>query len=143
MNRTIISEFDVALGDCDPAGIVFFPNYARWMDEASRNYLVKMGAPSWQTMAPTRGALGMQVLEAHTRFRLPATYGTHLHVHTRVTEWRENAFVQEHVVKRGDEILCESTEVRAFVVQSDEGSGHMEIVSIPCDIRDLGSPTQH
>ena len=32
MSKTHIHRVDVHFGDCDPAGIVFFPNYSRWMD---------------------------------------------------------------------------------------------------------------
>ena len=38
MNKTIIYGVDEQFGDCDPAGIVFFPNYSRWMDAASHHY---------------------------------------------------------------------------------------------------------
>ena len=29
------TRFTVEFGDCDPAQIVFYPNYFRWMDAAS------------------------------------------------------------------------------------------------------------
>ena len=28
----------VEFGDCDPAGIVYFPNFHRWMDASSRHW---------------------------------------------------------------------------------------------------------
>ena len=30
MTRTTLYTVDVTFGDCDPAGIVFFPNFSRW-----------------------------------------------------------------------------------------------------------------
>jgi len=35
MSRTHVTRFTVEFGDCDPAQIVFYPNYFRWMDAAS------------------------------------------------------------------------------------------------------------
>ena len=35
MSKTHIHRVDVHFGDCDPAGIVFFPNFSRWMDASS------------------------------------------------------------------------------------------------------------
>ena len=35
MPKTTLFTVDVHFGDCDPAGIVFFPNFSRWMDAAS------------------------------------------------------------------------------------------------------------
>jgi NAD(P)-dependent dehydrogenase (short-subunit alcohol dehydrogenase family) len=36
MEKTVVYEVKVAFGDCDPAGIVFFPNFSRWMDASPR-----------------------------------------------------------------------------------------------------------
>ena len=33
--KTTQYSVTVQFGDCDPAGIVFYPNFQRWMDEAS------------------------------------------------------------------------------------------------------------
>jgi acyl-CoA thioesterase FadM len=32
MSKTVVYEVQVVFGDCDPAGIVFFPNFSKWMD---------------------------------------------------------------------------------------------------------------
>ena len=45
MNRTHIHRVDVHFGDCDAAGIVFFPNFSRWMDEASGAFFLACGVP--------------------------------------------------------------------------------------------------
>jgi 4-hydroxybenzoyl-CoA thioesterase len=35
MSKSSVYEIKVQFGDCDPAGIVFFPNFSKWMDAAS------------------------------------------------------------------------------------------------------------
>ena len=42
------TEFTVEFGDCDPARIVFYPNFFRWMDSAARHYFEAAGLPSWR-----------------------------------------------------------------------------------------------
>lgn len=135
--RTTIYEVEVMFGDCDPAGIVFFPNYSKWMDASSLNYFRQCGLPSLQQLRRTRGIAGMPLLEIQTRFRRPATYGERLQVHTSVIEWRDKVFIHKHVVKRGDELLCEGTEVRAFVVHPPEDPTLIKAIAIPQDIKDL------
>lgn len=39
MAKEIIYTARVEFGDCDPAGIVWFPNFFRWIDAASRHFL--------------------------------------------------------------------------------------------------------
>ena len=135
--RTTVYEVEVMFGDCDPAGIVFFPNYSKWMDASSLNYFRQCGLPSLQELRKTRGIAGMPLLEIQTRFRRPATYGERLQVHTRVIEWRDKVFIHRHVVRRGDEVLCEGTEVRAFVVHPPEEPTRIKAIAIPQDIREL------
>jgi 4-hydroxybenzoyl-CoA thioesterase len=135
MPRSVVHKVLVHFGDCDPAGIVFFPNFSRWMDESSMNYFSACGVPPWRELERTRGILGTPLLEIHTRFLRPATYGDHIEVHTSVEEWRAKVFVQRHRILRGEELLCDGTETRAFVIRNPEDPNRIRAISIPKDIR--------
>jgi 4-hydroxybenzoyl-CoA thioesterase len=37
MTKTVVHQVRVEFGDCDPARIVWFPNFFRWIDAASRH----------------------------------------------------------------------------------------------------------
>jgi 4-hydroxybenzoyl-CoA thioesterase len=134
--KTHIHRVDVHFGDCDPAGIVFFPNFSRWMDQASLAYFMACGVPPWRELEATRGIVGTPLLEIHTRFLRPATYGQKLEVHTSVVEWREKVLIQQHRIMRDDELLCEGRETRAFVVRLP-GSYKLKSIPIPEDIKAL------
>ena len=45
MSKTHVHTVAVQFGHCDPAGIVFFPNFSRWMDEASLAFFMACGVP--------------------------------------------------------------------------------------------------
>jgi 4-hydroxybenzoyl-CoA thioesterase len=133
MDKTIIYYVDVQFGDCDPAGIVFFPNYSRWMDAASHNYFVACGLPSWRAMTNLPGCVGAPLLEIHTRFHTAVTYGERIEFHTSIVEWRDKVFVQNHRVTRGQELICEGQETRALCVRDD--GGRLKAVPVPEFIR--------
>ena len=61
--KTVTLDIDIAFGDCDPAGIVFFPNFSKWMDASSLNYFVKCGVPVWRELVKTPGIIGTPILE--------------------------------------------------------------------------------
>ena len=42
-SKTVIYTVRVEFGDCDPAGIVWFPNFFRWIDAASRHFFAEHG----------------------------------------------------------------------------------------------------
>jgi len=136
MSAIHIHTVDVHFGDCDPAGIVFFPNFSRWMDQSSLAFFQACGVRPWRELAATRGIIGTPVLEITTRFLLPATYGETIAVHTRIEEWRAKTFVHHHQVRRGDDLLCEGREVRAFVERRAD-TGRLKAVPVPPDIRAL------
>jgi 4-hydroxybenzoyl-CoA thioesterase len=137
--KTHAYAVNVQFGDCDPAGIVFFPNFSRWMDEASLAFFMAQGVPPWRELVKTRGIIGTPLLEIHTKFMRPATYGETIHVHTTVEEWAAKTFRHRHVVKRGDTVLCEGTEVRAFCVRDPENPDRIKAIPVPEDIKALCS----
>jgi len=132
MPRTTVYTVNVEWGDCDPADIVFFPNFSRWMDAASLHFFRSCGMPRWRELEDTRGIVGTPLLEINTRFLRPATYGDQLQIHTCVDEWRAKVFIQQHRVMRGDELLCEGRETRAFVQRVD---GRLKSIPVPEDIK--------
>ncbi len=139
MSKHHVYSVQVQFGDCDPAGIVFFPNFSRWTDEASMAFFVACGVPPWREMAKTTGIIGAPLLEIHTRFMRPATYGETITIHTTVEEWAIKTFRHRHVVRRGDTVLCEGTEVRAFCIRDPADPERIKSIPIPDDIKSLCS----
>ncbi len=134
-SRVHVHRVQVHFGDCDPAGIVFFPNYSRWMDEASLAFFMACGIPPWRELVKTRGIVGTPLLEIHTRFIKTATYGETIDIHTTVEHWAAKTFRHRHVVRRGDTVLCEGTEVRAFVVRDPADPDRLHAIPVPEDIK--------
>jgi 4-hydroxybenzoyl-CoA thioesterase len=133
MSKTISYYVDVQFGDCDPAGIVFFPNFSRWMDAASHHYFVQCGLPPWRAMTELPGCVGAPMLEIQIRFVNSVTYGERIEVQTRVEEWRGKVFIQHHRVTRGDALICEGRETRALCIK--EPDGRLKAIAVPDFIR--------
>lgn len=137
MSRVHVHRVEVCFGDCDPAGIVFFPNFSKWMDTASLAFFMACGVPPWRELVKTRGIIGTPLLEIHTKFLQPATYGETIEVHTSVEEWSAKTFRHRHQVRRGDDLLCDGTEVRAFCMRDPANTDRIKAIPIPEDIKAL------
>ncbi len=135
MSKTTTMGVEIRFGDCDPAGIVFFPRYHRWMDAASLHFFMTCGVPPWHELELTTGIVGTPLLEHHARFVKSATYGEKLLITTNVVEWGAKVFKQKHVVTRGDDLICESTETRIFVVRDKVDRRKIRAIPVPEDIR--------
>jgi len=135
MSKTTVLEIDVRFGHCDPAGIVFFPNFHRWMDAASLHFFMQCGLPPWREMTAINGIVGTPLLEHHTRFVKSVTYGQRITIHTSIEEWRNKVFLQKHRITRGEDLICESVETRAFVIRDPQDPQRLRAVPVPEDIR--------
>lgn len=109
------------------------------MDASSLNFFVQCGVPPWRELVKTRGIIGTPLLEIHTQFIRPATYGERILVHTSVKEWREKVFVHQHIVTRGDTVLCEGTETRAFCIKHPDDADRIKAIAVPEDIKAMCS----
>lgn len=141
MPRTTFHSVGVQFGDCDPAGIVFFPNFLRWMDAASLAFFMECGVPPWRELVKTRGIVGTPLLEINTKFYKTVTYGETIMIATHVEEWRSKVIVQLHRVTRAsgatEDLICEGREVRAFVKRDPNDPDRLRAIPVPEDIKAL------
>ena len=137
MAKIHITRFTVEFGDCDPAGIVFYPNFFRWMDAASLHFFRAAGVPSWRELEAQTGIIGTPIVDASARFLRPASYGDAIEVATTIAEWRGKSFVFKHIVRCGGDVLVEGEEVRIFARRHAENPQRIEAVATPESIRRL------
>lgn len=135
-SKTVTYAVHVQFGDCDPAGIVFFPNFSKWMDAASLHFFMECGIPPWRELVKTTGIIGTPLVEINTRFLRPATYGETIYIDTCIVEWNRKTIKQQHTVYRrdpaGDTVLCIGTETRAFCVLKDtQDAASIRAIEVP------------
>ncbi len=125
-------RFRVPWGETDAAGIVFYPNYARWFDQATHEFFRELGYPMHDVH---RRGYGLPARETTVRYRRSARYDDELLVTTVVEEVRIRGFRLGHTVLRGEELLAEGHEVRVWVrFQPD---GELDPEALPDDLRGL------
>ena len=139
--RTIVYTQRVEFGDCDPARIVWFPNFFRWIDAASRHFFIQCGVPPWNETEKATGLIGTPLVDTHARFVKTASYGDTLQIHVHVAEWRDKSFVQRYQIQRENKdgsvgLIMECDEVRIFAAHREDGKG-IRAIPIPADIKAL------
>jgi 4-hydroxybenzoyl-CoA thioesterase len=142
MSKEITYTVRVEFGDCDPAAIVWFPNFFRWIDAASRYFFSECGVPRWEETTKTIGVIGTPLVDTHTKFLKTASYGDTLLIRTQITEWRDKSFVQTYKVVRArpdgeEDVILECEEVRIFAAKREDGKNGIRAVPIPLEIRTL------
>jgi 4-hydroxybenzoyl-CoA thioesterase len=111
----------IAWGDCDEQGIVYYPNYFYWMDSAFQALLRKAGL-SLRIIREQFGAIGIPLVEAKARFHVSATHEDSLAIEAEVSEWGRTSFQVSYRGFRAREIAFEGVEARVWAVKAGESS---------------------
>jgi YbgC/YbaW family acyl-CoA thioester hydrolase len=139
--RSIIGVLpcQVQWGDCDPAGIIFYPTYFRWMDAASWAFMDSVGYGPKRMRAEHRA---MPLVSADCKFLFPAEHGDRCEVRSRIARFGGKSFVVAHEVMRSDgTALASGSETRVWGVYADGPGTPMKGESIPEAVKALFRPT--
>ncbi len=99
-------------GDCDPAGIIFYPTYFRWMDAATWAFMESVGYGAKRMRSEH---LAMPLVSANCDFLAPAEQGDRCEVRSRITRFGGKSFTLAHDIVRSDStLLAKGTETRVW-----------------------------
>lgn len=135
--RSIVGVFacQVHWGDCDPAGIIFYPTYFRWMDAASWAFMDGVGYSAKRMRAEHRA---MPLVAAECRFIAPAEHGDRCEVRSRITRFGGKSFVVAHDIARQDGVaLAAGSETRVWGRYADGPGSPMRGEPIPDAVKAL------
>ena len=71
-------------GECDPAGIIFYPTYFRWFDSATWAFFAGVGYSAKRMRAEH---LAMPLVTAACEFMVAAAQDDRCEVHSRIARW--------------------------------------------------------
>lgn len=131
MSNEIIRK--VQWGDCDPAKIVFYPNYFRWFDEAA-NTMFASHDLAYATLFERFGVRGLPLVDSHASFKSPSVFGDTLTIKSHVAEWRRSTMVVNHAVLNDGVLAVEGQEIRIWV-KDDPDTGKLNVYPIPDEIK--------
>jgi 4-hydroxybenzoyl-CoA thioesterase len=122
-------------GDCDPAGIIFFPRYFAYFDACTHALFERAGCRQ-QDMKKKYQILGFPLGDVRARFLVPTRYDEDVIVESCVTEFGRTSFQVQHRLYKGDVLSVEAFETRVCVALSDEVPGKLRATPIPQEFVD-------
>lgn len=118
----------VSFGDCDPAGIVFYPNILRWCDASFHTFLRRHGGHA--EICSAFQAMGIGVAESGARFLSPLRDGDRLVITTRISDWGRKTLTLLHVGTVDARTAFEVTEVRCLFKAGESGIVAAEVKAL-------------
>ena len=104
-------------GDCDPAGIVYYPRYFAYFDNCTSALFEAAGLPKHEMLRHYQ-IVGIPMVDTRARFLAPSRFGDDVEVESCITEWRRSSFDVKHRLYRGTQLAVECSETRVWAALS-------------------------
>lgn len=127
-------EIHVEWGDCDPAGIVYYPRFFEYFDACTNALFEKAGFRKAE-MLKKYGLLGIPMIDTRGQFYAPASFGEVVVVETRITGWGRSSFQVEHKLYKGEVLAAEASEKRVWTVRESGSEKGMRGEAIPEEVK--------
>jgi 4-hydroxybenzoyl-CoA thioesterase len=135
VNRRMVR---IEWGDCDPAGIVFYPRYFAMFD-ASTSFLFE--AAGWKKPDLLRefAIVGYPMVDTRAKFILPSRFGDDIVIETKIAAFRNSSFDVDHKAFRlgpgGERLAIEASETRVWAGRDPEDPERLKSRAIPEVVR--------
>jgi 4-hydroxybenzoyl-CoA thioesterase len=129
-------EIRVEFGDCDPAGIVYYPRYLIWFDICTaRAFEAATGLDTHQLLKEYDIA-GLPMVDVRAVYRSSSRFGDTVTVETRVPEFGNSSFKVEHRLMNRGVLAVECFETRVWTVWNADEPGRLKPAPVPGKIRE-------
>ncbi len=127
-------DVEIEWGDCDAAGIVFYPRYFAMFD-ASTAYLFEaalgMKKNAWREKF---GVVGFPMVDTGAKFIIPSRYGDVITIETQATGIRRSSFDISHRVLKGAALAIEARETRVWAGKDPDDPSRIKGIPIPAEV---------
>jgi 4-hydroxybenzoyl-CoA thioesterase len=120
-------------GDCDPAGIVYYPRYFAYFDACTSALLERALGMTKHDYLKAYDFSGHPLVDARSRFIIPTRFGDDVSIETTVTAFRRSSFDLCHRLNKNGALAVEGFETRVWV-RGDATRGTMKGAPIPQEV---------
>jgi 4-hydroxybenzoyl-CoA thioesterase len=119
---------------CDPAGIVYYPQYFKMFD-SSTTYLFEkaLGMTKYQFLKHYN-FVGYPMVDTRAKFQAPARFGDDVEIQTAITEIKRSSFSMEHKILKGGQLAVEGFETRVWVGKDPGDPEKIKSTPIPPEV---------
>lgn len=135
-------DIRVEWGHCDPARIIFNPNYYEWMEQGA-HFLFEAGGVNLNAMAKEdHDFRGIPLIKGEALFKAPARVGDLLVLSSKVSRWGGKSFDIEHNFYLGDNHITEGKQTRVWGHAVAHDPDQLEAIVVPAAVRAALSETK-
>lgn len=121
---------------CDPAQIIFNPNYYIWMDQGT-HHLLRLAGFDYRAAVKTTGFRGCPLVASKCDFHSPARFWDVLELRSQISKLGTRSFTVSHEFHLPGGLAASGQEVRVWGWDHPEDPDGLAAVNIPDEVRSL------
>jgi 4-hydroxybenzoyl-CoA thioesterase len=126
----------ITWGDCDPAGIVYYPRYFEMFDESTVALFERaLGMTKYQSQKEYEFA-GYPMVDTRAKFSIPNRYGDDVEIESTIAEFRRSSFDIRHRMLKNGALSVECSETRVWVGRDPVDASKIKAIPIPQTVID-------
>ncbi|MDO6964364.1 acyl-CoA thioesterase [Rhizobium alvei] len=126
---------EIEWGDCDAAGIVFYPRYFAIFDASTAYLLEKAFGMKKAAWTKAYGIVGIPMVDTGASFSNPCTYGDVVSIHSKVSELGRSSFSIEHRILKDGKEAIRGHEKRVWTGRYPDDPERLMAVPLPDSVR--------
>jgi len=131
---TYTREARIEWGDCDPAGIVFFPRYFAMFDSCTTALFSKALGMTKHQFTRHYQFQGYPMVDTKARFVKPTKFGDDVVIETQVAEFRRSSFDVQHRLSLNGDLCVECFDTRVWVEVDPANPDKIRAKAIPQEV---------
>lgn len=118
-------------GDCDPAGIIYYPRYFAMFDHSTTMLISAASGITKAELFKKYDFAGYPVIQTQGKFMAPTRFGDDVIIQSTFTKVGRSSFEIRHQVRRNSQVCAEGLETRAWTRRDPDDSTRIKSHPLP------------
>jgi 4-hydroxybenzoyl-CoA thioesterase len=127
-------QVEIEFGDCDPAGIVYYPNYFRMFDASTAHLFEAALGMKKIAWIKRFGIVGIPVVDTGAKFIKPSRFGDVVTITSTLAGFRRSSFEVTHQLFNADALAIEAKETRVWVGTDPADPTKLKSLAVPPEV---------
>jgi 4-hydroxybenzoyl-CoA thioesterase len=127
-------QYLIEWGDCDPAGIVYYPRYFEMFDHSTTMLISKASGVTKYELLKKYDMAGYPMVDTRAKFMIPTRFGDTVTIESAFTKVGNSSFDVHHTISKDGKVCLEGFETRVWVGKDPADPAKIKSQPIPADL---------
>jgi 4-hydroxybenzoyl-CoA thioesterase len=127
-------QYLIEWGDCDPAGIVYYPRYFEMFDHSTTLLISKASGVTKYELLKKYDMAGYPMVDTRAKFAIPTRFGDTVTIESTFTKVGNSSFDVHHTISKEGKVCLEGFETRVWVGKDPADPSKIKSQPIPADL---------